>query len=154
MCLTLALELFGFVHEFSHLPEFDRLRFLPFSQKHYCHIFLRRVNNPARGPYNKVSFVSAKLGSIDDLPEDNREGIRARLCERFPSVCIGYTISDPSDRSPEKITTITHPFSWPPPSVKGLGIQKVTRLIILVEWILQMEMRVLDAKKKTEEAAA
>jgi len=154
MSLTLALELFSFTHKFSRLQESDRLLFLPFSQKHYCHIFLRRVNNPARGPYNKISFVSAELANIDDLPENYREGIRARLCERFPSICIGYTVSDPSDNSPQKITTITHPFSWPPPSVKGLGIQKVTRLIILVEWILQMEMRVLDAKKKADEAAA
>lgn len=145
MCLTLALELFGFT---SHAQGSDRSAFLTYSQKKFCHIFLGHVNNPARGRYNKISFISAELNDIDELPMEYWEDIRSRICERFPAVCIGYTIINPSNPSAKEVTTITYPFTWPTSSVKGVGLQKAICLIYVVEWILQMENRVRNAKRK------
>lgn len=123
-----------FIAIFAHLQVAERSAFLAFSQANFLHIKLGRVDNPARGRHNRVSYISAELASTDRLP--NRDVIRSRLFKRFPAIVLGYSIINPVDISaPLKVTTFTHQFDWPSNSDTGPGIPKLTELLRVSEWI-------------------
>lgn len=129
---------------FAHLQGDKRLAFLAFSQANFLHIKLARVDNPARGRHNRISFVSAELASTDCLPSS--DVVRGRLVKRFPSIVLGYSITDATDATDplaphcQRVTTFTHKFQWPSGSIgRGPGTQKLTAVLQISEWILQME---------------
>lgn len=152
MYLAMALEFLGFFKNFAHLKGAERGKFLSLSQTHFLHIYLRRLDAPARARHNQVAFQTARLDEIDRLPDEPRESIRDRLLRRFPNICFGYTISGPADAPTEHVTTITHPFPWPNSPVRGIGIAKAARMTLLWEWYLQSEGKKAEAAHEEEKA--
>ncbi|KAF8178004.1 hypothetical protein BJ912DRAFT_1063345 [Pholiota molesta] len=149
MILNIALDFFLFHRSYSHLRGNNRLQFLPHARAQYLHITLRRVNRPPglKGRHNRVSFVTARPGLVDDLPDEHRADILSRLQLRFPAVCFGYSIINTLNPSQVKVTTITHAFQWPPAATRGFGISKSVRLIWVSEWFLVREAReAMEAK--------
>ncbi len=140
MLITLALAHMGFIARFAHLQGDERLAFLPISQENFLHIKLVHVDNPAKGRHNRIFFASAELSSTDRLP--NKDVIRDRLVKRFPAVVLGYTVVDSVDSlDSQRVTTFTHRFAWPRNDVVDLETRKLTALLQISEWILQMEAR-------------
>lgn len=142
--LRLALELMQFHSKFAHLQGAEHSAFLACSQANFLHICLCHINNTGGGHqpcHNQITLESAQLNSIECLP--NSKLISNHLSVRFPTVILGYTVIDPS-LPIQRVSTFTHSFMWPSLSVNQVlqsvaGPQKLTALIQLSEWILQME---------------
>ena len=69
--LSLALALFSFPTNFSHLEGPDRRRLWLLScQEKYLHVTLHPVENASRGRQNQIAFTTCKLSNIDLLPDN------------------------------------------------------------------------------------
>lgn len=147
MFLNLALEFLLFHQSYSHLSSNDRLQFLPHARTHYLHITLHRIDHPPRGRHNRISFVTSRLGCVDNLPDEHCADILSCLEARFPAICFGYSILNTLNPSQLRVTTITHPFQWPTASTRGLGILKSVCLVWMSEWVLAREAKeAMEAK--------
>lgn len=139
----MALEFLGFFREFAHLKGADQLNFLARAQMAFLHVYLDRVAAPARGRHNRVAFRTARLDDLDRLPATVASNIRHRLSDRFPALCLGYTIRGEPGLQ-DTVTTITHGFQWYP---FGMGIARAARLVWLSEQDLQGEARQAQAAR-------
>ena len=145
--LAIALCFFSFASDFSRLQGTDQRRWLVASQQRFLHITLTRVKKPFHGRHNKVAFKTARLNYIDNLPENVAKNIRGRLEDRFPSVCLGYSVVDnPLDAAQQRVTTYTHKFPWIATGYDSLRIPNVVRSIWMNECILQIEAAVEQSK--------
>ena len=152
--LALALCFFSFASNFSRLQETEQRRWLVASQKQFLHITLIHVEKPFRGRHNKVAFKTARLNYIDNLPENVAKNIRGRLEERFPAVCLGYSVVDDPDATQQKVTTYTHQFPWLATGYNSLRIPNIVRSIWLNECILQIKAAVAQSKCKKSRTRA
>ncbi|KDR65631.1 hypothetical protein GALMADRAFT_148543 [Galerina marginata CBS 339.88] len=101
---------------FANIPaEEIRSAWILVSQSHFLHITLKAVANPPPGRHNRATFISAQVRPMGTLPSMRVSVVNARLAERYPAICLGYSLIYDTDPPPRLvyITTITHPFPWP-----------------------------------------